>query len=33
VEVPNPLPPGSKFWAEVEPQVGDKFKVSFDLKT
>jgi hypothetical protein len=32
VEVPNPLPPGSKFWAEVEPQTGQKFKVSFDLK-
>ena len=32
VEVPNPLPPGSKFWAEVEPQSGQKFKVSFDLK-
>ena len=32
-EVPNPLPPGSKFWAEVEPPAGEKFNVSFDLKT
>ena len=33
VEIPNPLPAGSKFWAEVEPPSGEKFKVSFDLKT
>ena len=32
-EVPMPLPPGSKFWAEVEPPTGAAFKVSFDLKT
>ena len=32
-EVPDPLPPGSKFWAEVEPPTGEKFNVSFDLKT
>ena len=32
-EVPDPLPPGSKFWAEVEPPTGEKFSVSFDLKT
>lgn len=32
-EVPDPLPPGSKFWAEVEPPAGEKFTVSFDLKT
>jgi hypothetical protein len=32
-EVPDPLPPGSKFWAEVEPPAGEKFNVSFDLKT
>jgi hypothetical protein len=31
-EVPNPIPPGSKFWAEVEPPTGETFKVSFDLK-
>ena len=31
-EVPDPLPPGSKFWAEVEPESGEKFTVSFDLQ-
>jgi hypothetical protein len=31
-EVPNTLPPGSKFWVEVEPPTGDTFKASFDLK-
>jgi hypothetical protein len=31
-EVPDPLPPGSQFWAEVEPQVGASFKASFNLK-
>ena len=31
-EVPNPLPPGSKFWVEVEPPTGEAFKASFDLK-
>ena len=31
-EVPSPLPPGSKFWVELEPQTGEKFTVSFDLK-
>jgi hypothetical protein len=31
-EVPNPIPPGSKFWVEVEPPTGQPFKVSFDLK-
>ena len=31
-EVPDPLPAGSKFWAEVEPPAGEKFNVSFDLK-
>jgi hypothetical protein len=31
-ELPNPLPPGSKFWAEVEPATGEKFNVSFDFK-
>lgn len=31
-EAPNPLPAGSKFWAEVEPPTGQTFKVSFDLK-
>ena len=31
-EVPNPLPPGSKFWVEVEPPTGGTFKASFDLK-
>ena len=32
VEVPDPLPAGSKFYAEVEPATGEKFTVSFDLK-
>jgi hypothetical protein len=32
-EVPNPMPAGSKFWAEVEPATGEKFSVSFDFKT
>ena len=31
-EVPDPLPPGSKFWVEVEPPTGEKFTQSFDLK-
>ena len=31
-EVPDPLPPGSKFCAEVEPAAGETFTVSFDLK-
>jgi hypothetical protein len=31
-EVPNPIPAGSKFWAEIEPASGEKFKVSFDLR-
>ena len=31
-EVPDPLPPGSKFWVEVEPQTGGPFKAAFDLK-
>jgi hypothetical protein len=31
-ELPNPLPPGSKFWVEVEPPTGDTFKASFDVK-
>ena len=32
-EVPAPLPPGSKFWVEVEPATGEKFTTSFDVKT
>ena len=32
VEVPDPLPAGSKFYAEVEPATGEKFTESFDLK-
>lgn len=32
VEVPSPIPPGSKVWVEIEPQAGDKVKASFDLK-
>jgi hypothetical protein len=31
-EVPNPIPAGAKFWAEIEPAAGDKFKVSFPMK-
>ena len=33
VEVPKPIPAGAKFWAEVEPATGKKFKVSFEFKT
>ncbi len=32
-EVPSPLPPGSRFWVEVEPPTAGKFTTSFDLKT
>ena len=32
VEVPDPLPPGSKFWVEIEPPQGEKQTVSFDFK-
>lgn len=32
VEVPDPLPAGSKFCAEVEPASGERFTVSFELK-
>ena len=32
IEVPDPLPAGSQFWAEIEPATGEKFTVSFDLK-
>jgi ABC-type Zn2+ transport system substrate-binding protein/surface adhesin len=32
IEIPDPLPSGSQFYAEVEPQTGAKFTVSFDLK-
>jgi hypothetical protein len=32
VEVPDPLPAGSKFCAEIEPPTGSKFTVSFDFK-
>ena len=32
VEVPDPIPAGSKFWVEVEPATGQPFKSSFDLK-
>ena len=32
VEVPDPLPAGSKFWVEVEPPTGESFAASFDLK-
>ena len=31
-EVPDPLPPHSKFWVEVEPPTGEPFTVSFDPK-
>ena len=31
-EVPNPIPAGAKFWAEIEPATGAKFNVSFDMK-
>jgi hypothetical protein len=33
VEVPAPLPAGSKLWVEIEPADGATFKVSFDLKS
>jgi len=32
-EVPDPLPPGSKLWVEIENQDGKKSVASFDLKT
>ena len=32
LEIPDPLPSGSQFWAEVEPHQGEKVVVSFDLK-
>lgn len=32
VEVPDPLPAGSKLWVEVEPPTGAAFTASFDLK-
>jgi hypothetical protein len=32
VEIPDPLPPDSRFWVEVEPPTGEPFRVSFDLK-
>ena len=32
-EVPQPLPPNSRFWVEVAPPTGEKFVASFDLKT
>jgi hypothetical protein len=31
-EVPNPLPAGSRFWAEIELPTGQPFKVPFDLR-
>ncbi len=31
-EATAPLPPGSKFWVEVEPPTGETFSKSFDLK-
>jgi len=31
-EVPNPLPPGSKLWVEIENGAGQKTSGSFDLK-
>src|SRR5688572_32355246 len=31
-ELPKPLPPGSKFWVEVEPPTGETFRASFDVK-
>jgi hypothetical protein len=33
VEVPDPLPAGSKLWVEVEGEGGAKSVASFDLKT
>ena len=33
VEVPSSLPPGSKFWVEVEPPAGPTFKAGFDPRT
>lgn len=32
VEVPDPLPAGSKLWVEVETDGGEKLVVGFDLK-
>jgi len=32
VEIPDPLPAGSKLWVELELPTGQPFKASFDLK-
>lgn len=32
VEVPSPLPEGSKMWIEIEPETGKKTTLGFDLK-
>lgn len=32
VEIPKPLPEGSKLWIEIENQSGKKIALSFDLK-
>lgn len=31
-DVPNPLPPGSKLWVEIEDEKGARTVASFDLK-
>ena len=31
-EVPKPLPPDAKFWAEIEPPTGSKVTAGFDVK-
>lgn len=32
VEIPKPLPEGSKLWVELEPETGAKVVVGFELK-
>lgn len=31
-EIPNPLPPGSQLWVEIETEKGEKIAAGFDLK-
>ncbi len=33
VDAPSPLPPGSQYWLEVEPESGPKVKASFNYFT
>jgi hypothetical protein len=33
VEIPSPIPAGSKLWVEIETDQGDRFRGRFDLRT